>query len=572
MEATKIQKGEVKTLHFTVTGEGMTNTIRDSWVSDMPKHALAICESLSMNTEQALEVITGKKRLTGDTRVDEGLDWEDDNTTEVSGIKLDVQTMVDRLEKKYIDASEGLNLLNGNYEVLNNLIYNFRGNIRDDEDMEDNEKSLGYYKSIISSALEQLEVVYPLVGKSMKDLPINKVRSASKIIQEAKKQQTKEDFEERKNNTENIFQENLSLVMKTELKNMNQEETEESEEQEIELTKEEKRDKVFYTNMMSGSNPFYIVNCSVEKCKDENLYSGFLLPDGTFFGGRGIWIHRCILDELAEYDFFKDKDYTNDEDSVQDKGGWIKVSGGDWMIWEHKHKPTKEQIEFIISFTTEVRETAFISINSFNKIHIQVFAELLNGREFESFKMAEESKELPELEKENNNFPSLDDIEKMDVMCSIFFQPDNTFIKWLVEYANGRVIIDCGAGTGYTTALINRNGGKAIAIEPMWTIERKMFWIKNDINFHVFPEKAETCSMIKDLGGDKAVLLFARPCHSGFVEATINIMPKGMEALYISHTQENVLIDLGSSKQIKRTKLEHRGTSKGKEFVLSIKK
>ena len=526
MEATKIQKGEVKTLHFTVTGEGMTNTIRDSWVSDMPKHALAICESLSMNTEQALEVITGKKRLTGDTRVDEGLDWEDDNTTEVSGIKLDVQTMVDRLEKKYIDASEGLNLLNGNYEVLNNLIYNFRGNIRDDEDMEDNEKSLGYYKSIISSALEQLEVVYPLVGKSMKDLPINKVRSASKIIQEAKKQQTKE----------------------------------------------EKRDKVFYTNMMSGSNPFYIVNCSVEKCKDENLYSGFLLPDGTFFGGRGIWIHRCILDELAEYDFFKDKDYTNDEDSVQDKGGWIKVSGGDWMIWEHKHKPTKEQIEFIISFTTEVRETAFISINSFNKIHIQVFAELLNGREFESFKMAEESKELPELEKENNNFPSLDDIEKMDVMCSIFFQPDNTFIKWLVEYANGRVIIDCGAGTGYTTALINRNGGKAIAIEPMWTIERKMFWIKNDINFRVFVEKAETCSMIKDLGGDKAVLLFARPCHSGFVEATINIMPKGMEALYISHTQENVLIDLGSSKQIKRTKLEHRGTSKGKEFVLSIKK
>jgi hypothetical protein len=88
-DKTPLGKGK---LCFFILGENTTELIRDSWVSDTPKHALELAKSCGMDTEQALLVITGKKKLVGDTRVGDGtLGWEDDNTTEVSGIKLDVK-------------------------------------------------------------------------------------------------------------------------------------------------------------------------------------------------------------------------------------------------------------------------------------------------------------------------------------------------------------------------------------------------------------------------------------------------------------------------------------------------
>ena len=612
------QKSEVRTLHFTVTGEGMTTQIRDSWVSDTPKHALKICqEGLGMTTEQALEVITGKKKLIGDTRVDDGLDWDDDNTTEVSGIKLDVETMISRLEKKYIDASEAINLFNNDADGIIDRLRVESGSIFCNPELNENDGNIGYYTKMVADSIEQLEIVYSLVGKSMKDLPINKIRSAVKLIREARLKQKQEDFESNKgtdieqkfdhvlrntqmavlskmdkeedevksksskNNSGKEISSSYSDYKKNKLfkdvaKNLSLNDKEEEEEEEEEEVKD--INSRFYTNVGGGAS-FYITHCSTEKCKNEALHAGWLLPDGTFFGGDGIWIHRGILDELHERDFFKDKEYSSDEDDVQDRGNWIKFSGGEWFIWEHKHKLTKEQVEFIIQYTTEVKESTYFKAGSYCKIHIQVFAKLLDGiTQFDSYGMKDESEPIIKAEQEaidndkNNplaNFPTVEEVSEIDLLSTVFFMPDVNFIKWLIEYADGRCIIDCGAGSGYTTALINKLGGKCIAVEPNYTIERKMFWLKKQINFHIFYEKSEKASIIHDIPDGKALLLFARPCHSDFVYDTITKnMPSGMEALYISH-KNNTNLDL---RDIQYTELKHEGTSKNNEFVLSIKK
>ena len=144
----------------------------------------------------------------------------------------------------------------------------------------------------------------------------------------------------------------------------------------------------FYTGVGGGAR-FHIVHCSTEKCKKENLHGGWLLPDGTFFGGSGIWIHRGILDELFEREMFKDAGYSLDEDSVQEDGNWIKFSGGTWFIWEHKHKLTKEQVEFIIQYTTEVDNSTYLKVGSYTLIHLTVFAKILSGEKFDEWEMKE---------------------------------------------------------------------------------------------------------------------------------------------------------------------------------------
>ncbi len=558
-------------LFFSVTGEGMTTLIRDSWVSDMPKHALQLCTDCSMTIEQALEVISGKKKLTGDTRYDEGLDWADDNVTEIGGIKLDVETMISRLENKYIEASEAINLFNNNADDLIEGS-RFITSENDSEDMEHNENNINYYKKRVSDAIEQLEAVYPLVGKSMKDLPIGKVRSAAKIIKKAKIEQKKYDFDNRLTDVEQKFDDVLRTTQMAVLNKMNNHEEEEEEEEIQDINSR------FYTNIGGGAS-FFITHCSTEKCIKEGLHAGWLLPDGTFFGGDGIWIHRGILDELHERDFFKDKGYAGDEDLVQDMGNWIKFSGGEWFIWEHKHKPTKEQVEFIIQYTTEVHESTYLKAGSYCKIHVSVFAKLLDGiTQYDSSEMRNESEPIIKAEKEakdndaNNpfaNFPTIDEVSNIDPLSTPFFQPDANFINWLIKYADGRLIIDCGAGSAYTTALINHLGGKCIGIEPHYTEERNIFWRSKGFNFHVFFKKSEEEAIIRDIPDGKALVLFARPCHSSFVYDTITKnMPVGMEALYITH-QGNEKHDL---REIEYTKIKHEGKSRSNEYVLSIKK
>lgn len=81
-------------------------------------------------------------------------------------------------------------------------------------------------------------------------------------------------------------------------------------------------------------------------------------------------------------------------------------------------------------------------------------------------------------------------------------------------------------------------------------------------------------SMVKDIIeklGDNILMVIARPCHNDFVENALALKKEGAEALYIT-VPENLSLynDLGKFKR-RATKINHRGSSKENEIVLSIK-
>lgn len=171
---------------------------------------------------------------------------------------------------------------------------------------------------------------------------------------------------------------------------------------------------------------------------------------------------------------------------------------------------------------------------------------------------------------------SIDDNLSSKLM-NLFFKPDLIFVKWLIAYAGDRMIIDVGAGQGHLVRLIKRMGGKAIGLEPninyTEVIKKRMLRHGDyDVN-EILPFTVERAAkLINDIGGEKAMLVFARPCHSDFVEEGIDLMPEGMEALYITVPENlNKYDDLGAYTDYAEF-VEHKGVSEDDEVVYSIKK
>lgn len=169
-------------------------------------------------------------------------------------------------------------------------------------------------------------------------------------------------------------------------------------------------------------------------------------------------------------------------------------------------------------------------------------------------------------------------VERIFDDCNLFFRPDLIFCEWLRDYANGRVIIDVGSGQGHLVRMLKMVKAKAIGIEPNFN---KKEWIKwrmthdghsmnmFDVNEILEGTIQQHKNFIKGLGTG-AMLVFARPCHSDFVETGIYNMPEGMEALYIS-LPENFEFhnDLGVF-QKQAVLLEYKGESEDDEVVYSV--
>lgn len=150
-----------------------------------------------------------------------------------------------------------------------------------------------------------------------------------------------------------------------------------------------------------------------------------------------------------------------------------------------------------------------------------------------------------------------------------FFQPNQEMLSWLKNYANGRLIIDVGCGTGHVIRELHKLKTKVIGIDPY--IDLLNFTQENMrlglglIN--VMPREAQKCDLAKM---PNCLLLFCRPCHSNFVEETLKIMHPTSEALYITVGKNwDLYDDLGEFKDIAKP-IKHQGTSLEKEKVWSI--
>lgn len=166
-----------------------------------------------------------------------------------------------------------------------------------------------------------------------------------------------------------------------------------------------------------------------------------------------------------------------------------------------------------------------------------------------------------------------------------FFRPDLTFIDWIKDYADGRMIVEIGCGTGLVLRMLSYRGHDALmGIDPVWDVmsETKEALSKGREPLRVLPWEVERHSnILSDMTKKPTVdnehmaawtkkgvlLLFCRPCHSDFVENAVDYVQSGTEVMYI--TKPSVLEeynDLGKYQDLLKT-IKHEGTSKEGEVV-----
>ena len=151
----------------------------------------------------------------------------------------------------------------------------------------------------------------------------------------------------------------------------------------------------------------------------------------------------------------------------------------------------------------------------------------------------------------------------------MFFKPDDQLLKSIVEYANGRLIVEIGCGDCDVIIKLKEFGARVFGFEPFLLEENRLKVAKANIN--VFEEFAQSYSGILKKLGKNGLLLFARPCHSEFVEECIDITTNETESLYITIPENLILYDdLGKYEKIAR-KIQLKGSSEDNEIIMSIK-
>lgn len=139
-------------------------------------------------------------------------------------------------------------------------------------------------------------------------------------------------------------------------------------------------------------------------------------------------------------------------------------------------------------------------------------------------------------------------------------------VEWLRAYIGKRLPVDVGCGDGHLLQLLNKGG---VGIDPNFKGDRRFLL---DRSIHILEQPVQLVGSFLRPFGAKGIMIFARPCHSDFVEEGIDIAPAGMEILYITKP-ENVdyYNDLGVYHDSK-VLLQHEGKAKEKEIVFSIRK
>lgn len=160
----------------------------------------------------------------------------------------------------------------------------------------------------------------------------------------------------------------------------------------------------------------------------------------------------------------------------------------------------------------------------------------------------------------------------------VFFEPSSTFVRWIGEYAAGRMIVEIGSGTAHVLHLLRSFGyTKVMGIEPAWDpVEFTRSGQDMTNPLHVIPWTVEKArKMITDLTSServKAMLLICRPCHGTYVEEAIDAAASGTTIMYITKP-ENIekYQDCGKYQHLLE-EVPHEGTSTDGEKVYVLTK
>jgi hypothetical protein len=124
------------------------------------------------------------------------------------------------------------------------------------------------------------------------------------------------------------------------------------------------------------------------------------------------------------------------------------------------------------------------------------------------------------------------------MISNVFFNPSDKTLEWIVEYAKDRFIVDVGAGSGHLAWRLNEKGAKIMCIEPLFEpFKSTSEFIRKGIQWfpHTVEDSENLIKGISDSG--KAIFMFARPCHSDFVENCLDMLKEGTESLYITRRE-----------------------------------
>ncbi len=104
--------------------------------------------------------------------------------------------------------------------------------------------------------------------------------------------------------------------------------------------------------------------------------------------------------------------------------------------------------------------------------------------------------------------------------ATVFFDPTDEFIEFVKQQADGRPIVDVGAGSGYLSSKLVAQGMKVLAID---------IWIR-DVLLHPVHELDSTIMEFPV----PSYPIVARPCHSDWIEQSVdNAMQKLTQFLYV---------------------------------------
>ncbi len=145
----------------------------------------------------------------------------------------------------------------------------------------------------------------------------------------------------------------------------------------------------------------------------------------------------------------------------------------------------------------------------------------------------------------------------------IFFSPTPAMLKYIVQRAGKRPVFDIGSGEGHLLRLLIKHKCKALGIEPMWSVLDAF-----DPRLPVLPMEGQRATVLQPHAG---LCIFARPCHSGFVEEVIKVIHPDSEILYISKPI-NVEEDLPTYSKAKQVHKIPRFTGKSGEYIYEVRR
>ena len=316
-----------RSLHFTVTGEFLTEHARSLFVEDKPKNAVEFLKVslIGMPEDLAWEIVLGQKKITGDS--DEGCDIEDDSQTELFTIPLSIDSVWNRLARQYFDSLGELQMIQRRIMILGNSddstgsLYRFCGfDIWNDYVVSLKEDREIYFKrkSKFDEIVKQVIFVGLRINKSIADLPIIYYEVPNDMSGVSVKDNYYEFF-------------NLEYLLKSDLVN-------------IKLPDDDRKIRL-ENAIQDGSRKNLSVDSYIEAQKNidnelkngikptpptEPKSAGWIAPNGDYYGLDGDianMLHSQIASALLESGIISESDKLDEgnPDNILGREGWVKV-------------------------------------------------------------------------------------------------------------------------------------------------------------------------------------------------------------------------------------------------------